>query len=153
MRQQVGQDLERFAPQPADAPGMAQDMALHVEGTLTEDVDHVGILHLLKIPCTFPAMWLYIPVCFLHGLPVRPLPRGTDRPPGSVQLGRLMTYRVDLLPPRREAPCMFPGWIIFFLAATADHSVRAFTEENQAVKIAAKFFALGMSQVDSSGNL
>jgi hypothetical protein len=44
MRQQIGQDLERFAPQPADASGAGQLIALCVEGPLAEDVDHVGIL-------------------------------------------------------------------------------------------------------------
>ena len=38
----IGQDLERFAPQSADAPGSAQLTALRVEGTLAEDVPHGG---------------------------------------------------------------------------------------------------------------
>jgi len=47
MRQQVDQDLEHFVPQPTDTPGPAQLMALRVENTLAEDVQHGGNLHLV----------------------------------------------------------------------------------------------------------
>src|SRR5262249_1437686 len=42
MGEQVGQHLERFAAQRADPPGMAQLIALRVEGPLVKDVQHGG---------------------------------------------------------------------------------------------------------------
>jgi hypothetical protein len=46
MRQQVGEDLKRFGPQPDGPIGAMQGMPLGVKGAITEDVDHWGDLRL-----------------------------------------------------------------------------------------------------------
>jgi hypothetical protein len=42
MRQQVGQDLERFTPQPPDTPGAGQRITVRIEGILAKDIQHRG---------------------------------------------------------------------------------------------------------------
>ena len=42
MHEQIGEDLEHFAPQLPDLPGPAQLRALRIECTLAEDVHHKG---------------------------------------------------------------------------------------------------------------
>src|SRR6266851_243762 len=69
IREQVDQDLEHFVPQPTDASGPAQLMALRVEDTLAEDVQHGATSTLCRADTSKSTIG-----CAYHGRCNQPVP-------------------------------------------------------------------------------